>query len=83
MMLQQTGYKNALLFTGNYLQLDPNPDSITKMLPQFSETPLIDTAALKALTAPKSTDKTATKPTETVKKKVAPVKKEASSGGGC
>jgi rhodanese-related sulfurtransferase len=83
MMLQQIGYKNALLFTGNYVQLDPNPDSITKLLPQFSETPLIDTAALKALTAPKSTDKTATKPTGTVKKKVAPVKKEASSGGGC
>ncbi len=83
LMLRQIGYKNVLLFTGSYAQLNPKPDSLTKLLPQLSETPLIDTVALKALTTPLYTDKTANKENATGKKKVAPVKKEASSGGGC
>lgn len=83
LMLRQIGYKNVLLFTGSNAQLNPNPDSLTKLLPQLSETPLIDTVALKALTTPLSSANTAKKENETVKKKVAPVKKEASSGGGC
>ncbi|MFZ4548014.1 MAG: rhodanese-like domain-containing protein [Bacteroidales bacterium] len=82
-MLCQTGYKNVKLFTGNYAQFNLNPDSITRSLPQFSETPLIDTLALKALSAPLSSTQTETKAKESTKKKVAPVKKEASSGGGC
>ena len=84
LILRQTGFKNVLLFTGSYAQLDiPNSDSLTKLLPQLSETPLIDTAALKALSAPATALKDAEKPVKTKKKSVAPVKKEASSGGGC
>jgi len=84
LMLRQTGVKNVLLFTGSYEQLDiANSDSLTRMLPQLSETPLIDTAALKAISAPAAVAKDASQPAKAEKKKVAPVKKEASSGGGC
>lgn len=84
LMLKQIGFKNVLLFTGSYAQLDiANSDSLTRLLPQLSETPLIDTAALKAISSPSSTDNVAIKNVKTDKKKVAPVKKAASSGGGC
>jgi rhodanese-related sulfurtransferase len=84
LMLRQTGFKNVLLFTGSYAQLDiSNSDSLTRLLPQLSETPLIDTAALKAISAPAVVGKDASQPAKTEKKKVAPVKKAASSGGGC
>lgn len=84
LMLRQTGFTNVLLFTGNYAQLDnANSDSITMLLPQLSETPLIDTDALNAILAPASSGNDAAKPAKTEKKKVAPVKKAASSGGGC
>jgi hypothetical protein len=84
LMLRQTGFKNVLLFTGNYAQLDiANSDSTTRLLPQLSETPLIDTAALKAISSPSETGKDAAQPAKTEKKTVAPVKKAASSGGGC
>lgn len=85
LMLRQTGYKNIKLFTGNYSQLDPAmaADSLTRLLPQFSETPLIDTAALKLVSSPAVAGKDIAKPAITVKKTVAPVKKGASSGGGC
>jgi len=84
LMLQQTGFRNARLFTGNYVQLDPALiDSLSRLLPKFSETPLIDTAALKLVSAPKATDKNTAKPDKPVKRTVAPVKKEVSSGGGC
>jgi rhodanese-related sulfurtransferase len=83
-MLRQTGFKNVLLFTGSYAQLDiANSDSLTRLLPQLSETPLIDTAALKAISAPAAVGKDVAQPAKAAKKKVAPVKKEASSGGGC
>ncbi len=83
LMLRQTGFENVLLFTGNYSQLDPaNSDSVTRSLPQMSETPLIDTLALKALTSPANGSQEGM-PAKPVKKSVAPVKKEASSGGGC
>ena len=81
LMLHQTGFNSVKLFTGNYAQLNmADADSVTKLLPQLSETPLIDTAALKAVSAPKQ-EKTEIKPA--AKKTVSPVKKEASSGGGC
>jgi rhodanese-related sulfurtransferase len=84
LMLRQTGYKNVKLFTGNYSQLDPaKADSLTRLLPQLSETPLIDTAALKLVSSPVVTGKDIAKPVITEKKSVAPVKKSASSGGGC
>lgn len=84
MMLRQTGFKNVLLFTGNYSQLNiAAADSLTKLLPQLSETSLIDTAALKAISTPVAGGKDAAKPVKTEKKKVAPAKKAASSGGGC
>ena len=84
LMLRQTGFENAKLFTGNYAQLDPaQADSLTMLLPQLSETPLIDTAALKALTSPKMADKNIDQPAKATKKTVVPVEKEASSGGGC
>ena len=84
LMLRQTGVKNVLLFTGSYSQLDiANADSLTRLLPQLIETQLIDTAALKAISAPAAVGKDAAQPAKTAKKKVAPVKKEASSGGGC
>ena len=84
LMLRQTGFKNVLLFTGSYSQLDiANADSLTRLLPQLSETPLIDTAALKAISTPAEAGKEATQPVKTVKKTVAPVKKAAASGGGC
>jgi len=84
LMLRQTGFKNVLLFTGNYAQLDiANPDSLTRQLPQLSETPLIDIAALKAISAPAPMGKDALQPVKTEKKSVTPVKKTASSGGGC
>lgn len=82
LMLHQTGFSSVKLFTGNFAQLNmADADSVTKLLPQLSETPLIDTAALKAVTAPAMNEKTDIKPT--AKKTVAPVKKAASSGGGC
>ncbi|MEI6061991.1 MAG: rhodanese-like domain-containing protein [Bacteroidota bacterium] len=81
MLLRQTGYQNALLYTGSYAQLDmEHADSLTRLLPALSETSLIDTAALKAISAPISAVKDAAK---TEKKTVAPVKKAGSSGGGC
>ncbi len=84
LMLRQTGFKNAKLFTGIYAQLDPaQADSLIRLLPQLSETPLIDTAALKALTSPKMADKNIDQPAKATKKTVVPAKKEASSGGGC
>jgi rhodanese-related sulfurtransferase len=83
-MLRQTGFKNVLLFTGSYAQLDiANSDSLTRLLPQLSETPLIDTAALRANTAPVAIGKDASQPAKSTKKTVAPIKKAASSGGGC
>lgn len=82
LMLHQTGFKSVKLFTGNYAQLNmADADSLTKLLPQLSETPLIDTAALKAVSAPAAKKKTDIKPV--AKKAVTPVKKETSSGGGC
>jgi len=84
LMLRQTGYKNVKLFTGNYSQLDPaNADSLTRLLPQLNETTLIDTAALKLVSSPTTAGKGNAKPAITDKKTVAPVKKGASSGGGC
>jgi rhodanese-related sulfurtransferase len=84
LMLRQTGFKNVLLFTGSYAQLDiTSSDSLTRMLPQLSEMPRIDTAALKANSTPAKVGKSVEKIVKTEKKKVAPVKKEASSGGGC
>jgi len=84
LMLRQTGFKNVLLFTGNYAQLDiTNSDSLTRLLPQISEIPLIDTAALKAISSPAAVGEKAAQPAKTQKKSVVPVKKEASSGGGC
>jgi len=84
LMLRQTGFKNVLLFTGNYAQLDiANSDSLTRLLPQLSETPLIDMAALKAISAPATGGKETSQNVKTEKKTVAPVKKAASSGGGC
>jgi len=80
-MLRQTGYKNVMLFTGSYEQLDMvHADSLTRLLPQLSETPLIDTAALKLISAPAGITKDAAK---AGKKTVTPVKKTGSAGGGC
>jgi len=84
LMLQQTGYKNVKLFTGNYSRIDPSEsDSLTKLLPQLSDTPLIDTDALKAISLSAGKNSDAMQAAKTEKKKVAPVKKAASSGGGC
>ncbi len=81
MMLRQTGYKNVFLFTGSYAQLNlEKADSLTMLLPQLSETPLIDTAALKSVSAPASLAKESA---QADKKAVAPFKKAGSSGGGC
>lgn len=81
LMLKKTGFKNVLLFTGNFAQLDlAHADSLTRLLPQNSETPLIDTAALRLVSAPVGAAKVVAKPE---KKSVAPVKKTSSSGGGC
>ena len=83
LMLHQTGFKNVKLFTGNYAQLNiEKADSLTKILPQLSETPLIDISALKLISAPadKSSEASSGK---AVKKTVSPVKKTSSSGGGC
>lgn len=84
LMLQMTGFNNAKLFTGSFSQLDPaQTDSLARLLPQFSETPLIDTVALREISSPKSTGNNITEPANAAKKTVVPVKKEASSGGGC
>lgn len=83
MMLRQTGFKNVLLFTGNFAQLNStNADSIPTLLQQYSEISCVDTAALKAISIPAS-GKDAVKSGKTEKKAVVPVKKAASSGGGC
>jgi rhodanese-related sulfurtransferase len=83
-MLRQTGYNNVKLFTGNYSQLDPaSSDSITKLLPQLSETPLIDTIALKSVSVSVAKGPEKDNTVKTAKKVIAPVKKAASSGGGC
>ncbi len=81
-MLRQTGFANVLLFSGSYAQLDMNADSITRLMPQFSETPRIDTLALKKITSPVPaiTEAPVAKP---VRKAVIPVRQEVSSGGGC
>jgi len=84
LMLHQTGFKNVKLFTGNYAQLDPAQyDSLTKILPQLSETPLIDTAALKLISASADKKSEVSQVVKPVKKTIAPVKKTVSSGGGC
>ena len=84
LMLHQTGFKNVKLFTGNYAQLDPaQSDSLTKNLPQLSETPLIDTAALKLISAPADKKSEVSQAVKPVKKTIVPVKKAVSSGGGC
>jgi len=84
LMLRQTGYKNVKLFTGTYSQLDPaNSDSLTKLLPQLSETTLIDTAALKLVSTSAGVTKDVSQPAKTERKSVMPAKKHASSGGGC
>jgi len=84
LMLHQTGFQNVKLFTGNYAQLDPSQaDSLTKLLPQLSETPSIDTTALKLISAPMGKSNVAAPIAKTEKKSVAPVKKTSSSGGGC
>jgi len=84
-MLRQTGYNNVKLVTGNYSQLNrANADSLINLLPQYSETPLIDTTALKSISSPVTSDAKDTQNiTKTEKKSVTPVKKSASSGGGC
>jgi rhodanese-related sulfurtransferase len=82
LMLRQTGFKNVKLFTGNYAQLQPaEKDTLIGKLPQLSESPLIDTAALKAISAPAS-NSTAQK-NDVPKKTVTTTKKSGSSGGGC
>ena len=84
LMLRQTGFKNVLLFTGSYAQLDvANSDSLIWLLPQLSETPLIDTVALKMISSPATSAKDVEKAVKPGKKTVTPVKKAASSGGGC
>jgi rhodanese-related sulfurtransferase len=84
LMLRQTGFKNVLLFTGSYAQLDiTSSDSLTRLLPQLSETPLIDTAALKAVSTPAVAGKYSVKPAKSEKKAVTPIKKTVTSGGGC
>jgi rhodanese-related sulfurtransferase len=84
-MLRQTGYNNVKLVTGNYSQLNrANADSLINLLPQYSETPLIDTTALKSISSPVTSDTKVTQNIiKTEKKSVTPVKKSASSGGGC
>jgi rhodanese-related sulfurtransferase len=83
MMLLQTGFKNVLVFTGSYAQLSStNADSTTTLLPQYSEISCVDTAALQAISTPAS-GKVVVKNGKTEKKAVVPVKKAASSGGGC
>jgi rhodanese-related sulfurtransferase len=84
LLLRQTGFKNVILFTGSFAQIDmTTADSLTRLLPQLSETPLIDIAALKAITAPAAVGKDASQAGKTEKKSVAPVKKATTSGGGC
>lgn len=82
LMLRQTGFKNVLLFTGTFAQIDnAQSDSLAKLLPQLSETPLIDTVALKLVSSPSTAAKV--EPVKPLKRTVVPVKKAASSGGGC
>jgi len=84
LMLHQTGYKNVKLFTGKYEQLDPaQADSAIRLLPLYSETSQVDTAALKLNPASTSGEKGSSKSGKTDKKTVSPVKKVSSSGGGC
>lgn len=84
LMLHQTGLKNVKLFTGNFAQLDlAHADSLTKLLPQLSETALIDTAALKSVSQPLAKTAADASGAQNLKKTVTTVKKTASSGGGC
>jgi len=83
LILRQTGTTNVKLFTGSYVQLTPDPDSLVRLLPQLSETSLVDTAAIKALQSPNTTASKKDQQVKPVKKQVVPVKQEASSGGGC
>ncbi len=85
MMLKQTGIDNIKVFTGVYAQLGANAsDSIIARLPQYAETVLIDTSALRNSSAPVMSEKAIVKPdAKPAKKAVTPVKVEESSGGGC
>jgi len=83
LMLLQTGYRNIRLFTGTYAQISAFSDSLTLLLPQFSETPGIDTVALRLISSPVATNKNDASSVKKEKKSVKPVKKQAASGGGC
>lgn len=85
-LLQQTGFQHVKLFSGVYAQLNPlQADSLVARLPQWSETPLIDTTALKNISAPAPTAEKTVEPAPAKKEKkfVAPVKREEASGEGC
>jgi rhodanese-related sulfurtransferase len=83
-MLAQTGFKNVKLFTGVYSQLVPGQSNpLIGQLPLFSETPCIDTAALRLISTPVPTAKTPVPPAKKEKKIIAPVKRENSSSEGC
>ena len=82
MMLRQTGFKNIMLLNGSFNQFSNSEnDSISGELSLNAEMPLIDTAALKKLTATPIV--VSTKKPGPAKKSVVPVKAAPSSGGGC
>lgn len=85
MMLRQLGFNNIVVFDGTYHQLNPSAiDSIPGKLCLLNEVPVIDTAALKKLSAASlSAGAKTAEPAKPIKKTAQPVKVEPSTGGGC
>jgi rhodanese-related sulfurtransferase len=83
-MLRQLGFKNVAFINSTFGQISSaENDTIAKNPSLLNEVPLIDTAALKKLSASSSpSEKTVENPVP-VKKTVKPAKVEPASGGGC
>lgn len=84
MMLKQTGLDHVLVLNGTYAQLiHSDTGTLTPKACLQNELPMIDTAALRKLTAPVVVEDIPVKKPQPVKKVVIPVKTAPSSGGGC
>lgn len=83
-MLRQLGFKNVLFVNGTFNQISiTENDSISGKTCLQNEVPLIDTAALKKLSASSSLSQTNVENPGPDKKTVKPAKVEPASGGGC
>jgi len=84
MMLKQLGLNNILVYEGTFHQINPTAeDSASDQVSLLNEVPVIDTAALRKLTAPDLTAENAVAKTKPVQKVIMPARTAPTSGGGC